>query len=416
MKIAVVVSRFPEVSETFVLHQVTGLLDLGHDVQIVSTRRPNDEVTHAAVEEYDLLSRTHYISMIPVLLNGPGILARLVLGRRGGAKKALDALRLTRKTAGIPDPRSVAVAERLLSVLSDSDIIHCHFGRNGLAALPAAEIESIPLTVTFHGFDVQRFAQKHGKQVYDPIFERAGALLCVSDFLREQVIEMGAPPQRTITQYINSSLTDIPFRERSLQDGEPIRVITVARLVHKKGLPYSIQAVARLVDEGADVRYSIIGDGPLREELMQVAEEAGIAERVTFHGFMPRREVLELLDSAHLFVLSSVTASGGDTEGMPVVLREAQAAGLPVVTTDHAGNPEAIRDGESGFVVPERDVDALAERLGHLIENPELWPQMGQAGRELVEEQFDLRTLNRRLLTIFENLIAGRPPTAGLDI
>ena len=129
---------------------------------------------------------------------------------------------------------------------------------------------------------------------------------------------------------------------------------------------------------------------------------------VKFLGAVEQNEVLNLYQKAHIFILPSVTASNGDREGQALVLQEAQATGLPVVSTLHNGIPEGVLDGKSGFLVPERDVNALAERLNYLIEHPELWPKMGFAGRKFVEEKYDIKKLTQQLVEIYQNLIKGK--------
>jgi colanic acid/amylovoran biosynthesis glycosyltransferase len=120
---------------------------------------------------------------------------------------------------------------------------------------------------------------------------------------------------------------------------------------------------------------------------------------------MTQDEVRELYADSHIFILSSVTAANGDREGQGLVLQEAQAMGLPVLSTLHNGIPDGVLDGESGFLVPEKDADALAEKLTYLIENPENWPEMGLAGRKFVEERYDINKLNDRLVKIYEQIL-----------
>lgn len=415
MKIAMVVGVFPALSETFVLHQVTGLLELAYDVQIISFCRPDEDVMHPEVREYDLLTRTHYLdlptSRTERLRAFPPACVKLFTQH---ALRSLTATRVMRRRMGLPRPHEIILTERLVEAFDDCDLIHCHFGYFGLDALAAALITAKPLAVTFHGNDVGAYIRAHGRECYRDLFHRAAALMCVSNDLRDRVLQLGAPPERTVLQYISSSLNDVPCPERVVHDSRPIHILTVARLIEKKGIEYSLEAVQQLVTTGIDVKYWIVGDGPLRKKLSEWITAAGLDERVTLHGLLPRPEVLRLFERADLFLLTSVTAESGDTEGMPVVIREAHAAGLPVITTAHSGNPGAIEDGVTGFAVPERDVDALVERLRFLIENQQLWPEMGRAGRRFVEERFDLQKLNRRLTRIYENIIADLPPGSGL--
>src|SRR3972149_897016 len=156
---------------------------------------------------------------------------------------------------------------------------------------------------------------------------------------------------------------------------------------------------------GLKIEYIIIGEGPLRKNLENLLLEEGMNNNIKLLGRMNQSEIKYYMDNSDIFILSSVTALDGDTEGTPTVLMEAQACGLPVVSTRHSGIPEVVLDGKSGFLVPERDVDALSEKLDYLIRNPELWPEMGRYGRKFVEERYDIHKLNQRLVKIYEALL-----------
>ena len=153
------------------------------------------------------------------------------------------------------------------------------------------------------------------------------------------------------------------------------------------------------------MKYVIAGDGPLRSYLENLVKDLNLKENVNFLGEVDQDEVTKLYRESHLFVLPSVTAADGNQEGVPVVLMEAQASGLPVVSTLFTGVPEVVADGKSGFLVSERDVSALAEKLEYLIDHPDLWPKMGRAGSNLVEENYNIKKLNLKLVKIFEDLL-----------
>src|SRR5262249_5020846 len=156
-----------------------------------------------------------------------------------------------------------------------------------------------------------------------------------------------------------------------------INIVTIARLVHKKGIEHGIRAVARLVQAGLHVNYTIVGDGPLREPLQQLIQHLGLKAAVKLVGWRRRPQIADLLATAHILLARSITGDNGDQEGTPVVLMEALAAGLAVVSTQHSGIPEVVEDGVTGFVVPERDVAALAAKLQYLTEHPHVRFGMG---------------------------------------
>jgi colanic acid/amylovoran biosynthesis glycosyltransferase len=210
------------------------------------------------------------------------------------------------------------------------------------------------------------------------------------------VEQLGCPPAKLHKLPMGLNLDDFVFRQRSLKAGESIRILTVARLVEIKGHDCAIRAVARLRERHTGVRYDIVGDGPLRRQLEQLVIELGLQDAITIHGAQNGAFIRQLMDQAHLALLASVTVEG-DQEGQGLVVQEAQAAGLPVVATQHGALPEGMMPGRSGLLVPERDVEALADALNYLIEHPELWPAMGREGRKFVEEHHDARKLSQQL-------------------
>jgi colanic acid/amylovoran biosynthesis glycosyltransferase len=179
-------------------------------------------------------------------------------------------------------------------------------------------------------------------------------------------------------------------------------------LVEKKGIEYAIRAVAAVVRTGRAVQYDIIGDGPLRPHLSKLVEQLAMSSFVTIHGSKRKPEVVAMLMSSHMLLAPSVTAANGDQEGIPVALMEAMATGLPVVSTWHSGIPELVSDGESGFLVEERDVGSLEERLIYLLDHPDIRARMGQRGRMFVEAQFEIDKLNDRLVEIFTECLNNR--------
>ena len=187
----------------------------------------------------------------------------------------------------------------------------------------------------------------------------------------------------------------------------PINILTVARLVEKKSVHYGIEAVAKVVKRYPFVQYEIAGDGPLKGDLVGLIDKLDINENVKLLGWKQQNEISELMSHADILLAPSVTGKEGDQEGIPVVLMEAMARGLPVISTYHSGIPELVQDGRSGFLVRERDIDALAEKLEHLITHPEMRDQMGAEGRKYVEENYNIDKLNDRLVEIYEEILTS---------
>jgi colanic acid/amylovoran biosynthesis glycosyltransferase len=160
-----------------------------------------------------------------------------------------------------------------------------------------------------------------------------------------------------------------------------------------------------VLETGREVSYDIVGDGPLRSELERLIEQLGITTRVRLAGWKNHGETIAMMEASHVLLAPSVTASDGDEEGIPNVIKEAMAMGLPVISTLHAGIPELVTDGESGFLVPERGDDVLAERIIYLYDHPDIWPRISHAARRKVETRFDIGRLSKDLVALYATSI-----------
>jgi len=408
MKIAFIVSGFPTLSETFILNQITGLLDMGHDVEIFAQFNPKDKKVHSDVEKYRLMERVHYTS-IPYN-KVKRILKAIFLIIKNFHKAPLKIL----KSLNVFKYGKMALSLKLLYLLipfldKRFDIIHCHFGPNGIIGVYPKEI-GIPgkYATSFHGHDVNSYPKIMGENVYNVLFKNGDLFTANTNFTKQQVVKIGCDEKKIIILPVGLRVEKFKFSTRKIQSEKPIKILTVGRLVEKKGYEYAIRAIVKIVAKHENIFYMIAGDGPLRDELESLVSELGARNYVKFMGAVEEDEVLNLYQQAHIFVLPSVTASNGDREGQALVLQEAQAMGLPVVSTLHNGIPEGVLDGKSGFLVPEKDVDALADKLEYLIEHPELWPEMGMYGRKFVEERYNIKKLNQQLVEIYQNLIKGK--------
>jgi len=275
-------------------------------------------------------------------------------------------------------------------------LIHAHFGVEGVYALPVARRLGIPLITTFHGFDATLSTAgllRSPAWANYPLFRgqlaRKGDLfLCASSFIRDRVLAMGFPEARTRVHYIGVDCAAV--RPRDPAEETPT-ILHVARLVEVKGTRHLIGAFARLAERFADVELTIVGDGPLKLSLQALAGSLGVGGRVHFLGPRPYPEVLGLMRKAAMLVLPSVRAGDGRVEGLGMVLLEAAATGVPTIGSRIGGIPEGVIEGETGFLAPECDEQALAERMAALLDDRDLRVAMGTKARAMVEDRFDLR-------------------------
>jgi colanic acid/amylovoran biosynthesis glycosyltransferase len=333
---------------------------------------------------------------------------------------------LARKTAdlppGVPVLLPVSPVERLRLTLAGRagelgrrlsaqrpSLIHAHFATDGLLALPLARRLGIPLVTSLHGFDVSRRSLPmllSGRVSWiryallkRRLFEGGSLFLAVCEAVRERAIAMGFPPARTITLHNG---IDIDYFSPGPDAPQPGLILHVGRLVEKKGTRLLIEALRTL----PAATLVVIGDGPQRRALENRAQSVGVRERVRFLGELPPNEVLAWMRRAWLLAAPSITARDGDAEGLPTVICEAAAAGLPVVASDHSGSKEAIAEGESGLLVPEGDVPALASRIAGLLGDPCLREQMASAARRLAEARFSRARQIERLEAHYDALLA----------
>jgi colanic acid/amylovoran biosynthesis glycosyltransferase len=428
MRIAVFTDTFPSVSETFIARQIDGLIELGHDVHIYAGQRPSPAmVTGSPAAQHNLASRTSYIRIprasgyweMPAfppwgetwlpgaekpihnakrLLRALPVFIRCLLRAPAATVRSLDPDRYGYAAA------SLSSLYRLSALLDGNgryDVAHAHFGPVADRYRFVRDLWRVPLVASFHGYDVGAWPRRKGHNVYAHLFRTADIITANSDYTRRSLEALGCPPSKIRLLHMGLDTSDFAFHERTPPRDAAVEILSVGRLVEKKGFAYGIEAVAKVRQQYPAITYTIVGEGPLQETLWALARQLGLEGMVNFCGAGSPELVRAKMAQAHLFVAPSVTAEDGDMEGQGLVLQEAQACGLPVLATDHDGLPEGMAAGRSGFLVPERDSHSLVERLLYMIEHPQCWPEWGRAGRQHVEAHYDVRKLNLQLEGIY---------------
>lgn len=412
LQIAFYTDVFPRISNTFVLNQIVGLLDRGHDVHVYARSPGDGRHTHEHVQNYGLDARMRHIPIphgrASRLVEAARRLSRPATWRRA-TLQAFDVRRFGH------DATSLVQLYSTLSFLDHPsyDIVHAQFGTLGPSLLPLVRtgVLRAPLVVSFRGADVtSALVRRPG--LYDELVREADLFLPVSHAFRKRLEALGAPAERIEVLHSGIDLNAFPFRPRSRAPQEPTRLLFVGRLTEKKGLRFAIDALQRARAAGRRIELTVVGEGPLEASLRAHASRAAVDQAVHWAGRCSGSEVAAHLAQSHLLVAPSITASNGDQEGIPNTVKEAMACGLPVLTTVHSGIPELVEDGLSGFTVPERDADALAARLLELVDHPDRWPAMGAAGREKIAREFHSEALNDRLVGLYRRAVqtkaAGR--------
>jgi colanic acid/amylovoran biosynthesis glycosyltransferase len=285
------------------------------------------------------------------------------------------------------------------------------FGHVAVQAMDACRRLDLPMTVHFHGFDVyaRGMLERYGAR-YEQLFEQAVALIAPSRAMREPLLALGAPAGKT--HYVPCGIDPDRFRAGA-PDQAPPTFLAVGRFVEKKAPQLTITAFASVWRRHPEARLRMIGDGRLRGACEDLAEGLGIREAVVFLGTQPHDVVADEMRRARAFVQHSVVASDGNSEATPQSFLEACASELPVVSTRHAGIPEAVLEGETGFLVDERDIDGMARHMERLVVDPALAAELGSAGRSRVEEHFSLDTAIASLWDVIRTSSGAGPGAEG---
>ncbi|MBI5795095.1 MAG: glycosyltransferase [Planctomycetes bacterium] len=286
-------------------------------------------------------------------------------------------------------------------------LVHAHFGPQGVAMIPIKRRLKLPLITTFYGFDLTQLPRENmWNKAYQRLFKEGDLFLVEGNNMKRSLMEIGCAGEKIVIQHIGVDTEKINFKERTFPSDWKIVILCCGRFVEKKGLIYALQALKLLISKNPQIEFRIIGDGVLRNSIGSFIKENNLSPYVYLLGYQPHRVFVEELKKAHIYIQPSVTAQNGDSEGgAPTTLLEAQAAGVPVLSTYHADIPEIVVNGKSGFLVPERDARALAERLEYLIDHPEEWSTMGREGRRHVEMNYNICKETENLENIYDSLI-----------
>ena len=419
-RVAYIVSRFPSVSETFVLYEMIELSRLGATIELFPLVRQHLDVAHsesaswcdaahwdAALDSYRpkaLLKWTVTIlaAQLYWLVRAPLRWLRTWFGViRANAHSAKF---LPRAIVATLQAASFAREMRNLGV----DHIHAHWAtHSATAAFVAHELAGIPFSFTAHANDIYV-----DQTMLEDKIEAAEFLVTISEYNREflrglygdvvgdnvVVIHCGVDPDVFAA---SSSRSDVP-------DGDDASVVVcVGRLTAKKGQSVLIDALAELGRRGCELACVLVGDGEDRPRLEAKAHDLGLGAKVEFAGRLGRDQVALRLGSCDVFVMPSVIDDSGAMEGIPVALMEAMAAGVPVVASAVSGIPELVEDDKNGLLVPAGDAGALADAIERLISDPRLGRDLAERGIETIHAEFDLAA---NAACLFDRIRAVRPP------
>jgi glycosyltransferase involved in cell wall biosynthesis len=395
-RVGYVVSLFPCWSETFILNEIIELEKRGFDITIFSIRKDLEEFTQDKAKQ--LLKNTRYVYSSKVivaslywLLKRPLVFISLifiVLNQRYSLiREALKNIYVFFSGCYFA---SIVKNERLTH-------IHAHFATYpALAALVMSKLTNIPFTFTAHAHDI--FLEK---TLLKEKARAAKAIIAISDYNKRYVSDYCQNGIYSKMKVIHCGL-DLP--EFVNFNGKPKEnlILSIGRLTKMKGFEYLIKACSRLKNQ-IPIQCRIIGDGPLRDELERLIINLGVRGCVRLEGVMDNNKIKQLLQSSSAFVLPSVWDEQDGQDGIPVVLMEAMASGIPVVSSNISGIPELVEDGKTGLLAEPSNVEQLSQKILQLLSDKELQTRLAEAGRRKVEEEFDVVKSVEKLVGVFSD-------------
>jgi colanic acid/amylovoran biosynthesis glycosyltransferase len=393
MKIAIIVSKFPTISQTFIVNQIVGLLEKGHTVRIFAPRRVGESKVHRIVDDYKLMEKTCYwLNYSP---NKWGLRFRLMLQILHtlcvSPAITIMALKLIfKKRCDFSYSSSFLL---LFFLRKQFDVVFCHFGPNGNLAVNIKKLLPDVVFVTmFHGYDTRMELPK-AKKLYHALFAEADMILANSQYTYQRLIEFGAYPAKTQIHSVGINTSEfVPIDTKPIINEELI-ILSVGRLVPEKGIEYGIRAVADAMSKcrHKNLRYMIAGDGPLRKSLENLVSELHLKDKVEFLGSLTQDELKIYYQKADVFLLPSIAEAFG------MVLLEAQAMKLPIVASNVGGVKYAVIENESALLVQPENIEQISEKLLYIINDSSVGLKMGGSGYRFVKKNYDIKKLNDRL-------------------
>ncbi len=363
MRLLFVLGTFPWYTKMVIINQITGMLDRGHDIFIYAEKKPLQNFNIPELERYDLLNRTYYKELPPDL--------------------------------------------------NQYDVIIFQYGDLASKYIHIKNQYNLnsKIVTFFRGGDITSCSKKKFG-IYEELFKKGDIFLPICKYFKYRLDLLDCELKRTFVLYSGIDCKKFAYKKRVpfKKDG-PIRIVSVNRLVQKKGLFFIVEAIHKLVELYPNIEYTIIGDGPKRFELEDQIKKLNLEDKVKLIGWLPQQDIINILHNSHIFLSASVTGKNGNQDAPVNVIKEAMLTGLPVVSTYHGGMLELVDNGISGWLVPERDQIGLVEKLSHLIKHPSKCIKMGLAGRKKVLSKFDMEDLNDQLEQLLLNLIEGKIST-----
>ncbi|MDH6355295.1 colanic acid/amylovoran biosynthesis glycosyltransferase [Dysgonomonas sp. PH5-45] len=402
LKIAYVVSGFPELSETFICNQIADMIDRGYDITIYATHKPSPPY-HKIVQEYKLEEKTTYYSelsytkfkLIKAIINLMSSslytswnILKYIFGR-----KFLKHLPI--------DKKMFILGSEIKK--SRADIIHVHFAINGVEIAKLKKwgvFKTSKLVTAFHGYDIQIEELYPG--TYIDLYEQCEIFTVNSEYSKKLIVKTGCPLSKIRMLPVGLNVDNFkPTNRDDSTSNKPLKIIFIGRLIEFKAPDLVVEICRLLVENKISFTCKIIGRGALLPQLSEMINEYKLTDRVELMGGQTQEQIIDIMNQSDVFLLPGIYDKTGRAENQGLVIQEAQAMELPVIVSNVGGMPEGLIDGKTGFVVNEYDLEGFVEKLKYLAENKDERIRMGRNARKYVEENFSSKLLGDRLEDIY---------------
>jgi len=413
--LGMVLKGYPRISETFISNEILLLEERGIRVRIFSMRHPREPFCHENVRRIkapvDYLPTELFLDFPRLLLPGALEAARQPRRFHAALRKAGERFRRTRSLGTVKHLLQAAfLVNQVLRHAPEVVHLHAHFAHSPTSvAMFASLLSGLNFSFTAHAKDIYT---SNPEQLREKI-NLASLVVTCTEHNRQYLTSLvngTATPVFSVYHGINLRLFNGSTSRRQPQP--PYRILSIARLTAKKGIPTVLRALALLRARGLACEYTLIGDGDARDEVLQLAFDLGLQDCCRWKGTLPHEQVVKQIERADLFALGCEIGPDGDRDGIPNVLVESLAMGLPAVGTTVSALPEIIRDGDTGLLSEPGDAEAMAANMQRLLTDDTLRARVTLQGRELVRSSFDNRRLIENLADIYCRSIPGLNCTA----
>ena len=404
--LGMILKGYPRISETFISNEILLLEKLGFNIHLFSMRKPREDFTHESVKKIrapvDYLPET-LLKPLPRLLYHNFMLAfKRPAIYAAALKTAWRRFLRTHKSATLKHLFQAGYLANRLLPASGVTHLHAHFAHSPTSvAMFTSRLTGLPFSFTAHAKDIYT---SDARQLSEKIGLSRFVVTC-TDYNRRHLAEISdghTTPIHRIYHGIDVDLFSGNYTEHQTPD-QPYRILTIARLTAKKGLPTVYKALKILADSGLKFEHTLIGDGEERDSILELINKLKLTSVTRWLGTLPHHVVLDHYRRADLFVLGCEVAANGDRDGIPNVLIEAMAMGVPVVATDISAIPELVQDGKTGLLAPAGRPDKLAEAMQQMLTDTRMRNRLTAAARQFVVQAFDNGTLIDGLAQIYRN-------------